>query len=152
MTTKLRTGLLLVFTAMTASAALSGCIIETTSGPPKTTCAESRYFQVYWSVANDPASQPFTCSQTPAYVAEVQLDTSTGTYRVGKRCQATNYMGFVFDFSGETQSAIPTGTYVNEAHLVGTDGSSLSIAPGAGSAYQMPSCAPMEVAYTFDLN
>lgn len=151
MTTKLRTGLLLIFTAMTAGASLSGCIIETTSGPPKATCAESRYFQVYWSVAANASSEPYTCSQTPPF-AQVELDTNNGTYSVTKACQATNYMGFLFDFSGTSASGVPTGTYITEAHLVGNDGSSLSIAPGAGSQYQVPSCAPMEVAFVFDLN
>lgn len=151
MTTKLRTGLLLIFTAMTAGASLSGCIIETTSGPPKNTCAESRYFRVYWSVAPNPDSDPYSCTQTPPF-AQVELDTNNGTFAVTKACQPATYMNFLFDFSGTTSAGVPTGTYINEAHLVGTDGSSLSIAPGAGSQYQVPSCAPMEVAYVFDLN
>jgi hypothetical protein len=152
MTTKLRTGLLLVFTAMTGAASLSGCIVETTSGGPKANCADERFFQVYWSVAANPASDPYTCTQTPSFT-EVQLDTSTGTYRVGRECRATSYMNFVFDWRGSSVTAIPTGTYVTEAHLIGPDGvTSLSAAPGAGSQYQMPSCAPMEIAYVFDLN
>lgn len=152
MTTKLRTGLLLVFTAMTAGASLSGCIIETTSGPPTTSCADSRYYEVYWNVAADMNSPNYTCPQTPAY-SHVQLETSTGIYVVGKECRLTPYMGFEFDWAGSTNSGIPAGSYVIAADLIAADGvTSLSYAPGAGSQYKVPNCAPMTVAFQFDLN
>lgn len=152
MTTKLRTGLLLGFTAMMAMASLSGCIIETTSGP-KVNCADERYFQVYWSVALDANTQPWACNQagSPAF-SEVRLNTNNGTFPVGRECRLTNYMNFRFDYAGSTQSAIPAGTYVISADLIGADGvTPLSSASGAGTNYTVGSCDPLTVAFAFEL-
>jgi hypothetical protein len=107
---------------------------------------------VYWSVAPGPASDPYTCSQTPPF-SEVQLDTNTGlTYRVGKECRATPYDNFIFDWAGSTDSGVPSGTYVTNAHLIGPDGvTPVSTAPGPGPQYSVPSCASQPVAFIFDL-
>jgi hypothetical protein len=152
MTTKSRTGLLLGFTAVMMTATLSGCFIETSSGStPRPTCSENRYFQVYWSVAESASTSPYTCSQTPAF-SSVRLSTNNGAFDVGKECRATNYMGFVFDWAGSSVDGIPVGTYVIKADLIATDGvTSLSEAPSPGTQYQIPSCDPLTLAFTFDL-
>ena len=149
MTTHFRTHLLLGFTALVAS--LSGCILETSSGGGGgNSCAENRFFEVYWSV--DDAAGTFICTDPPADRSHVELDTSTGTYSVGVECRATRYMGFIFDFAGSTVSGIPTGTYVTTANLV-LDGSTtvISHAPGAGAAFAMPACDSVTVAYPFGI-
>jgi hypothetical protein len=155
MTTHFRTLLLLGFTALVAS--LSGCILETTSGPGGNAsgCSTERYFQVYWSIDNGPATTPLTCTQAPA--SHVELDTSTGTYAVGQECRATRYMGFVFDFVGSTVDGLPAGTYVTAANLISDGdafavrGTVLSTAPGAGPTYAIGSCTSTIVAYPFSL-
>lgn len=152
MTTKLRTGLLLGFTAMLAMATLSGCIVETTSGP-KGNCADNRYFQVYWSIALDANTQPWACNQagSPQF-SEVRLTTNTGTYRVGRECRLTRYMDYDFDYAGSTASGIPAGTYVISADLYGPDGATiLSSASGAGANYAVGSCDTLTVAFAFEL-
>lgn len=103
-------------------------------------------------MAADASSPTYTCNQTPPF-SHVQLLTNTGSYEVGKACIATNYMGFTFDYAGITDYAIPAGSYVISADLMATDGlTSLSSAPGPGSQYQIGSCDPLTVAFTFDLN
>ena len=155
MTTKSRTGLLLGFTALMITASLSGCFVEPSSGSnprPTPTCSENRYFQVYWSVAASAADPTYTCSQTPAF-SGVVLTTNNGTFAIGKECRATNYMGFTFDWAGSSVDGVPAGTYVLSADLVATDGvTSLSQAPSPGTQYQIPTCDPLTLGFTFDLS
>jgi hypothetical protein len=122
MTTKLRTGLLLVFTAMTAGASLSGCLIETTSGPPQSTCAEKRFYEVYWNVAADMNSPNYTCPQTPAFSA-CRVGHHDGDLRGGQNSAVSHqYMGFELDWAGSTDSGIPAASSVAAAHLIAADG------------------------------
>lgn len=150
MTTHFRTLLLLGFTGFVA---LSGCIIETTGnknpGPNAPACTENQYFQVYWSIAANANTTPWTCNQAPA--ATVELVTNNGTYRVGRECRLQQYMGLVFDFAGSTL-AVPVGTYVVTSNLVSdADGTVLSVAPGAGPQYAVQSCRYVEIAHAFEL-
>jgi hypothetical protein len=158
LTTKLRTGLLLVFTAMTMAASLSGCLIETTGGGNGAgNCARNRYIQVSWSVAEDMNSANYTCNQGPAFSA-VRLLTNSGSFEVGKACQANTYMGLLFDWTGSTDDAtvddrMVAGTYIISADLMAPDGvTSLSPAPGPGSQFQVESCSPLTAAFIFDLH
>ena len=155
MTTKSRTGLLLGFTAVMMTASLSGCFVETSSGnppPPTTTCAENRYFQVYWSVAANASAPNYTCNQFPDF-SSVRLLTNNGSFEIGKECRLTRYMGLDFDWAGSSNDGIPAGTYVISADLMAPDGiTSLSAAPGPGSQYQIPSCDSLTTAFVFDLS
>jgi hypothetical protein len=62
-------------------------------------------------------------------------------------------MDIDFDWAGSSNDGVPAGTYVISADLMSSDGAtSLSQAPGPGTQYQIPSCDPLTLAFTFDLS
>jgi hypothetical protein len=129
----------------------AGAIGTDGGGGTSSACSDNRYFQVYWSVADNANAAPYTCMQEPQ-ISHVRLLTDSGSYEVGKECRATNYMGFIFTWAGSTNGGAPGGSSVISATLIAQDGTELSTAPGPGSQYQISACAPLTVAFIFDLN
>ena len=149
MTTNFRTQLLLGFTVL--AGALSGCIIETTSGGhPSGTCLENQFFNVRWEIDN--GSTMFSCAAAPA--ASVRLSTTNGQIlAVGRDCLdgRTCADGTPCNFSGSTDSGIPAGTIVAGASLISdTNGALLSSSEAPRLA--IGACSAVELGFEFPIN
>jgi hypothetical protein len=146
MTSRSRTLLLLGVTALAGT--LSGCIIES-SGSSCPDLPEQRYFAVQWEIDNGTGTPMLLCSETPPSHVELTTSTSSTPLVVGQQ-QCSTTSGVLYNWSGVTQSGLPTGTVVVTARLISdSDGRVLSTADVPPSA-QIPIRACQGVAHTFE--
>ncbi len=155
MTTTFRTHMLLGFTVL--AGALSGCIVETTTGGGSSSgaCLDNQYFTVEWGVDHGPGTVPLTCSALSAAGWSVVLTTNAAApyttmpaeYNVscvdGLLCG-----GLPCNAAGSTGSGVPAGTEVITAAMVDTSGNVVNTAD-ARPGYPLPRCNRLIVGYTF---
>jgi len=160
MTKQLGTLWLIGFMAALAPAA--GCI-ETVhehshGGGGQQACSGYQFFSVEWGVDHGPGTAPLTCADIQQMASHVELTTAgpapatlIPSYNIECHDGYTCPDGSPCPMSADTTDALPVGTYVTAATLVGPDGSVLSTSPGQGPQYGITACDGFVLPYIFTI-